>query len=143
MNRKVHTAEFKAEVALEAVESGLTANQIASKYEVHAVHVSQWKKELLANRSSVFEGKRAQPKSNDEHKDHAKLYEQIGRLKVEVDWLKKNLISYPSSQGRQLVDAGLESISIRRSASFWMCTGHRSTTSRRSFRQPNSPISPS
>lgn len=89
MKRKIHTAEFKAKVALEAVKSGLTANQIASKYEVHAVQVSQWKKELLANLASVFEGKRTQPKSNEEHEDPAKLYEQIGRLKVEVDWLKK------------------------------------------------------
>ena len=89
MKRKVHTAEFKSKVALEAVKSGLTANQIASKYEVHAVQVSQWKKELLANLASVFESKRAQPKSNDEQEDPAKLYEQIGRLKVEVDWLKK------------------------------------------------------
>ena len=88
MTRKSHSPEFKAKVALEAVRSGLTANQIASKYEVHAVQVSQWKKELLANLASVFEGKRAS-KSNDEQEDPAKLYEQIGRLKVENDWLKK------------------------------------------------------
>lgn len=88
MTRKTHSAEFKAKVALEAVRSGLTANQIASKYEVHAVQVSQWKKELLSNLAVIFEGKK-QPKSNDEQEDPAKLYEQIGRLKVEVDWLKK------------------------------------------------------
>ncbi|MBC7530167.1 MAG: transposase, partial [Oligoflexus sp.] len=58
MKRKVHTSEFKAKIALEAVKSGLTANQIASKFEVHAVQVSQWKKELLANLASAFEGKR-------------------------------------------------------------------------------------
>jgi transposase-like protein len=88
MTRKSHSPEFKAKVALEAVRSGMTANQIASKYEVHAVQVSQWKKELLANLATVFEGKRP-PKSNDEQEDPAKLYEQIGRLKVENDWLKK------------------------------------------------------
>ena len=88
MKRKVHTAEFKAKVALEAVKGGLTANQIASKYEVHAVQVSQWKKELLSNLASVFEGKRPQ-KPTDDQEDPAKLYEQIGRLKVENDWLKK------------------------------------------------------
>lgn len=88
MKRKVHTAEFKAKVALEAVKSGQTANQIASKYEVHAVQVSQWKKELLSNLASVFEGKRNH-KPTDEQEDPAKLYEQIGRLKVENDWLKK------------------------------------------------------
>ncbi len=88
MARKVHSAEFKAKVALEAVRSGLTANQIASKYEVHAVQVSQWKKELLQNLATVFEGKKP-PKSTDENEDPAKLFEQIGRLKVENDWLKK------------------------------------------------------
>ena len=88
MKRKVHTAEFKAKVALEAVKGGLTANQIASKYEVHAVQVSQWKKELLSNLASVFEGKRP-TKPTDDQEDAAKLYEQIGRLKVENDWLKK------------------------------------------------------
>jgi transposase len=88
MTRKSHSPEFKTKVALEAVRSGMTANQIASKYEVHAVKVSQWKKELLANLATVFEGKRP-PKSNDEQEDPAKLYEQIGRLKVENDWLKK------------------------------------------------------
>jgi transposase len=88
MARKVHSAEFKAKVALEAVRSGLTANQIASKYEVHAVQVSQWKKELLKNLAVVFEGKKPS-KSTDENEDPTKLYEQIGRLKVENDWLKK------------------------------------------------------
>jgi transposase len=88
MARKVHSAEFKAKVALEAVRSGLTANQIASKYEVHVVQVSQWKKELLQNLAVVFEGKKS-AKSTDENEDPAKLYEQIGRLKVENDWLKK------------------------------------------------------
>lgn len=88
MKRKVHTAEFKAKVALEAVKSGLTANQLASKFEVHAVQVSQWKKELLTNLASLFEGKR-QAKPAEEQEDPAKLYEQIGRLKIENDWLKK------------------------------------------------------
>ena len=88
MKRKSHSPEFKAKVALEAVCSSMTANQIASKYEVHAVQVSQWKKELLANLATVFEGKRSS-KPSDEQEDPAKLYEQIGRLKVENDWLKK------------------------------------------------------
>lgn len=88
MARKTHSPEFKAKVALEAVRSGLTANQIASKYEVHAVQVSQWKKELLQNLASIFEGKKS-VKAADENEDPTKLYEQIGRLKVENDWLKK------------------------------------------------------
>jgi len=113
MTRKSHSPEFKAKVALEAVRSGLTANQIASKYEVHAVQVSQWKKELLANLASVFEGKRPS-KSNDEQEDPAKLYEQIGRLKVENDWFKKNLTNYPSSERCKLVEASCPDISIRR-----------------------------
>jgi putative transposase len=80
---------------------------------VHAVQVSQWKKELLSNLAGVFEGKRPQ-KPTDDQEDPAKLYEQIGRLKVANDWLKKNLNNYPSSERKQLVDADFEAISVRR-----------------------------
>ncbi|RZA15936.1 MAG: hypothetical protein EOP10_25490 [Proteobacteria bacterium] len=113
---------------MEAVKSRLTANQIASRSEVHAVQVSQWKKEILANLASVFEGKQTQPKSNEEHEDPAKQYEQISRLKVEIDWLKKNLISCPNSERRQLVDAFGEQSSMR--MSFFAATSQCSKLAR-------------
>lgn len=89
MKRKSYSTEFKAKVALEAVKGVMTANEIGAKYEVHPVQVSQWKKELLENMGSLFEGKRSRKSADDDQVETGKLYEEIGRLKIEVDWLKK------------------------------------------------------
>ena len=86
--RKVHSAEFKAKVGLEAVRGVKTANEIAQLHGVHPVMVSQWKKEILAKAGTLFEGKRG-PKVELEHESEDRLYGEIGRLKMELDWLKK------------------------------------------------------
>lgn len=88
MKRKKFAKEFKAKVALETIKGHLTANEIAAEYEVHVTQVNTWKKQLLANASELFG--RGTEKQQAEHEQTAgKLYEEIGRLKVEVDWLKK------------------------------------------------------
>jgi transposase-like protein len=86
--RKQHTSQFKLKVALEATKNLKTRAQIASEFEVHATQVSQWKKELIENGPRLFETKRSK---NDQHQSQheAELYEQIGRLKMELEWLKK------------------------------------------------------
>ena len=87
--RKKHAAEFKAKVAIEALRESSTANQIAGKYQVHAVQVAQWKKtakEILVN---GFKDARNGKAKNDDGFSQEELFEQIGRLKVELDWLKK------------------------------------------------------
>lgn len=89
MKRKSYSAEFKAKVALEAAKGNLTANEIASKFEIHPVQVAQWKKEFLENLGAIFERKSSKKKPTDNGENTSKLYEQIGRLKVENDWLKK------------------------------------------------------
>lgn len=89
MKRKSYSPEFKAKIALEAIKGVMTANEIGAKYEVHPVQISQWKKELLENMGSIFEGKRSRKPADDEQVETGKLYEEIGRLKIEVDWLKK------------------------------------------------------
>ena len=86
--RKVHTAEFKAKVGLEAVRGVKTINEIGQEYGVHPVQVGQWKKEILEQAKTLFEGKRG-PKPVAEHQSPDRLYSEIGRLKVELDWLKK------------------------------------------------------
>jgi len=86
--RKVHTASFKAKVALEAVREMKTLNEIGQEYGIHPIQVSHWKKALLEKASEVLEGKRG-PRAVSEHIDPDRLYSEIGRLKVEVDWLKK------------------------------------------------------
>ena len=87
--RKVHTAEFKAKVGLEAVRGVKTISEIAQAYGVHPVLVGQWKKEILEHAGALFEMKRG-PKPAEDKSDEDKLYGEIGRLKMENDWLKKS-----------------------------------------------------
>ena len=83
------SATFKKKVAIEALKELETINEIARKYGVHPIQVSRWKKELLDNAEKVFEKGN---KNNDVYKEkEAKLHEQIGKLSVENDWLKKKL----------------------------------------------------
>lgn len=86
--RKKYTPTEKAKIALEAIKGELTLAQISSKYGVHATQINAWKKQLLAHLPDAFSEKNKQEKIA--HYDEvAELYEQIGRLKVENDFLKK------------------------------------------------------
>lgn len=81
---------FKAKVALEAIRGDLTVAEIASKYNVQASQITKWKLQTLESLSDIFEDKRTKAsKENDSEKKMAELYQQIGQLKVENDWLKK------------------------------------------------------
>jgi transposase len=86
--RKVHSPEFKAKVGLEALRGVNTINEIGQAYGVHPVTVGQWKREIQAHAKTLFEGKRG-PKPMLAHHEPDLLYGEIGRLKVELDWLKK------------------------------------------------------
>ena len=86
--RKVHSAEFKGKVGLEAVRRVETVNEIAQQHGVHPAMVAQWKKEIISRAGTLFEGKRG-PKVEAEHEGEDRLYGEIGRLKMELDWLKK------------------------------------------------------
>ncbi len=88
MKRKSYASKLKAKVAIEALKGHQTINQIAAEFDVHPTQVNAWKKQLLESSSDVFgNGRKKQAENHEEEKD--KLYNQIGRLKVEVDWLKK------------------------------------------------------
>lgn len=89
MPKKRYTAAFKAKVALEAIKGQKTISEIASEYEVHPAQVSQWKRQLRDGLEDVFTGPRRSGRSEEKEKD--RLYQEIGRLKVELDWLKKKL----------------------------------------------------
>jgi putative transposase len=86
--RRNHSAAFKAKVALAAVKSDKTIAELSSEYEVHPNQITQWKKQLLESLPDVFSRRR-----NNEQRDQealtSELYQQIGQLKVELDWLKK------------------------------------------------------
>ena len=86
--RTVHTPEFKAKVGLEALRGVKTINQIAQDYDVHPVQIGLWKKEIQAQAKTLFEGKRG-PAPVAAHREPELLYSEIGKLKVELDWLKK------------------------------------------------------
>ncbi len=86
--RKVHTLEFKAKAGLEALHGVKTINEIGQKYVVHPVQVGQWKKAIQEQAKTLFEGRRG-PKPVAAHREPELLYSEIGKLKVELDWLKK------------------------------------------------------
>lgn len=86
--RKVHTPEFKAKVGLEALRGAKTINEIGQEYGVHPAQVGQWKKEIQEQAKTLFEGRRG-PKAIAAHQEPELLYSEIGKLKVELDWLKK------------------------------------------------------
>lgn len=86
--RKIHTPEFKAKVGLEALRGVKTINQIGQDYDVHPVQVGLWKKGIQEQAKTLFESKRG-PQPVAAHREPELLYSEIGKLKVELDWLKK------------------------------------------------------
>ena len=86
--RKIFSGEFKAKVALESIRGIKTVNEIAQEFGVHPTQVGLWKKELQEQAASLFEAKRG-PKPVDQSTSLERLYSEIGRLKMELDWLKK------------------------------------------------------
>ena len=86
--RKNHSKEFKAKVALEAVKGVHTLGELAARYKVHPTQIAQWKKQLVQNAAQVFERGRSGGAA-DAAGLTAPLYQEIGRLKMEVDFLQK------------------------------------------------------
>ena len=87
--RRTFTAQFKSKVALEALREQHPVHEIAKRYQIHPSQVTEWKKTLLGQASTVFD--RGKPPTSDDPKDKRKqkqLYTHIGQLKVEVDFLK-------------------------------------------------------
>lgn len=88
-SRKKFNAEFKAKVVLEALKEQKTIADLAVQYEVHPTQIQTWKKHFLDNSSAVFAEKNTS--SKDTEAKESRLFEQIGKLQVENDWLKKKL----------------------------------------------------
>ena len=88
--RKQHTAAFKAQVALATLKGDKTVNELASQHGVHPTLIHAWKKQLLAGADQIFSnGSKAA--TADAEAEKAELFEQIGRLKMELEWLKKKV----------------------------------------------------
>ncbi len=88
--RRRHNDEFKARVALEAVKGVKTLSELSAAYGVHPSVIAQWKRHLVDGSAEVFSRKNGL-RGKSEEELTSPLYEEIGRLKMEVDWLKKKL----------------------------------------------------
>ncbi len=86
--RKRYSADFKSKVALEAVKGTKTVNEIASTHGLHPNQITLWKKQPLEELPVLFSDKRVKANKDQEALEE-RLYQQIGQLKVELDWLKK------------------------------------------------------
>ena len=90
MSRRPHSGEFKAKVVLEALRGERTINELAEEYGAHPMQITQWKRVALEELPKLLSSRRG-TKPKDEAALKAALYQQIGQLKVELDWLKQKV----------------------------------------------------
>lgn len=89
--RQQHSADFKFQVALKAAKEQQTMAQLASEQGVHPNQISRWKQHLLQEGKTLFSDTRRREEQAEQAQREAALYEQIGRLKMELEWLKKKV----------------------------------------------------
>jgi len=98
-NRKIYDGNFKARVVLEVIRGQKTISEIASEYGVHPNQIINWKKKVIEKLPEILSnsnGKNRKNRKNSSSDLEAELYRQIGQLKVELDWLKKNSLTLQS-----------------------------------------------
>jgi putative transposase len=110
--RRRHSDQFKFKVALEASKGNKTLNELASEYNLHPNQISGWKKQLQEEGSRVFSQSTGR-KQREQGAREAELYEQIGRLKMELEWLKKKW-SGSVEMRRAMIESVHPTLSIRR-----------------------------
>jgi len=91
--RRQHSAEFKFRVALAAVREVNTISELAGRHDIHPTVIRKWKRQLLDDGPQVFERSNGRGQREQETKE-TELYEQIGRLKMELEWLKKKAAQF-------------------------------------------------
>jgi transposase len=91
--RRIHDSAFKTKVVLEALKGAKTLAQLSSEFGIHAQQITDWKRQVLDGIPSIFESTTSRPVLNIELREQIEnpLFQQIGQLKVENDWLKKKL----------------------------------------------------
>jgi putative transposase len=90
--RRQYDAQYKFRVALEAAKGNKTVSELASETGIHPTQIGAWKRQLLENGADVFSRNGSAQKQVES--DEAELYEQIGRLKMELEWLKKKVAAF-------------------------------------------------
>ena len=110
--RRSFSPSFKAKVALEAIRGVKTIAEIAQKHKLHATQINLWKKQLLDSAEDVFVDGKSKPQKPSDEPDSTELYEQIGRLKVQLEWLKKK---WPNTvtEARSWIDFENPQLSVR------------------------------
>ena len=93
MSRKIYDKNFKAKVALEAIREEKTLSELSEQYGVNPNVISRWKKEVLEQLPEIFSRKREQVNKELKQREE-ELYKEIGKLKVENEFLKKSTINY-------------------------------------------------
>lgn len=88
--RRTFSSALKARVAIEAIKGHRSVAELAGEHQVHPGQITQWKKQLLESAEELFSPRRAS-RAKDQEELLAKLYQQIGQMKVELDWLQKKL----------------------------------------------------
>jgi transposase-like protein len=88
MTRKQHSAQFKTKVVVEAIRGVRPVNELAARFGVHPVQIAHWKKQALEGLPAIMTSRRGGNGKGEESLQE-ELYEQIGRLKMELEWLKK------------------------------------------------------
>jgi len=111
--KKSFSPEFMAKAALAAIKEESTLAELSGKYEVHRTQIGNWRKRAMAGLADIFRGKRELAKQ-DQAKLIEELYRQIGRLKVENDWLKKKLQPLSVKEKRGLIEPAHVDLSVRR-----------------------------
>ena len=89
MPRKRFTSEFKSKVAIEALKGHKTISELSSEFNVHPTQINEWKRQLVELSKAAFNSKQLHKAQRSLEEERDRLYAQIGKLKVEVDWLKK------------------------------------------------------
>jgi putative transposase len=109
---KQYTAQEKAKVAMEAIKGDLTMSQISSQYGVHATQINRWKREAIEAMVTGF-GNKSKTADTSQAELVGPLYQQIGQLTVERDWLKKNLQLLDLAVKKGLIDMDNPKLSIK------------------------------
>jgi putative transposase len=111
--RKSFNTEFIAKVALEAIKAEKTLAALPSQYEVHRTQIAKWRKRAIEGFGGIFQGKAAKT-IGEKEKVINELYRQIGKLKVENEWLKKKLCRLSVDEKKRLIELDNKGLSVRR-----------------------------
>ncbi len=91
--RRQYSAKYKFQVALEAAKGEKTVSQLAGEHEIHPNQIREWKRKLMEEGAEVFACENGR-RQREQEAQEAELYEQIGRLKMELEWLKKKVAPF-------------------------------------------------